>query len=339
MGSELAGQLLAVNPSANNWVNTPVEGMKNQVNPWSSQKRASSDGDKESLFLSSLPKGEQLTGRLRSQIFAIPAQLQFFMAGHDGFPDKAPQKKNMLQLRLAGRDETVATAYPPRNDMAQPVKWDLKAMGKSDAIGQKGYLEIVDADDAGAYAWLAVGRFSPAVVAVPADEPGLVAKRQTEAAELARTLPAPQLELPLQKMISNPNTAREARLAGARALVSFHPNEKLGAVAEVLGDAATPEPLQAAIIQSLAGNASDTLLAEAMKTLPRRLQLKVAQSLAGSTAGSDELLKLVSAGQAPAALLQERTVKDKLTATKPENAKRIQELTRNLSSASEELQS
>jgi putative heme-binding domain-containing protein len=337
-GAELAGQLLAVEPAANTWVNSPIEGMKNQGNPWSSQKRASADGDKESLFLCSLPKGEQLTGRLRSQTFAIPARLEFYMAGHDGSPDKPAQKKNMMQLRLAGSDENIATANPPRNDTAQAIKWDFKSMGKSDVVGQKGYLEIVDGDEGGAYAWMAVGRFSPAVVSVPADEPGLVAKRQAEAAELARTLPAPQLEPALRKLVANPATASEARMASAKALVTFHPNEQLGAVVEVLGDSATPEPLQVAIVQSLTGKTSDGLLAEAMKTLPRRLQLKVAQSLAGSATGSDDLLKLVGAGQAPASLLQERSVKDKLTAAKPENAKRIEQLTRNLSSAGEQLQ-
>src|SRR5256885_14876153 len=75
--------------------------MANPANPWFVQKRVSADGDKSSSFLCSLPPGaESLTGVLRSKPFTIPAKLSFFLAGHDGYPDKPPQKKNVVRLRL-----------------------------------------------------------------------------------------------------------------------------------------------------------------------------------------------------------------------------------------------
>jgi putative heme-binding domain-containing protein len=338
-GAELAEKLLAsVENSTNTWVNIQVEGLKSSANPWTTQQRTSADGDKQSPFLCSLPKGEQLTGKLRSQPFIIPQKLSFFMAGHDGFPDKPAQNKNMIHLRLAETGEIVATAKPPRNDTARRVSWDFRAMGKGDSVGKRGVVEIIDGDEGSAYAWLAVGRFSPAVVSVPLAEPGFAAKRQADAAELARTLPAPKLESRLTKILLKSETPNETKLACGRALLAFHPNEQLSAVVETLGDPGTPSALRDSICRALAGERAGDLLKEAMKMLPGRLQLKLAQSLAGTASGADSLIQLVSQGQAPAALLRERTVKEKLTATKPENAKKIQELTQSLSPASEQLQ-
>src|SRR5437667_453788 len=82
------------------------------------------------------PGGEKLTGILRSKPFIIPEKLSFFMAGHDGSPDKPPRKKNLVRLRDARTQEVLARSAPPRNDTAQPFSWDL-----SKFAGRKGYLE------------------------------------------------------------------------------------------------------------------------------------------------------------------------------------------------------
>src|SRR5439155_24064302 len=148
-GAELAGQLLgSAEDDKNNWHNTPVEGMKETKNPWFVQQRASADGDKASPFLCSLPPGgERLTGILRSEPFQVPPRLRFFIAGHDGQPLNAPQRKNVVRLRAADTQEILAEQFPPRNDLAQPVAWDLAR-----EAGRKAYLEVVDGDDGNAYA-------------------------------------------------------------------------------------------------------------------------------------------------------------------------------------------
>ena len=73
--------------------------MDNATNPWFVQPRNSADGNTDAQwFPCSLPPGgEKLTGILRSRQFAIPERLSFFIAGHDGFPDKPAQKKNVLR--------------------------------------------------------------------------------------------------------------------------------------------------------------------------------------------------------------------------------------------------
>ena len=136
------------------WENFPIPGAKDTENPWVFQQRASADGNKEAQFYSSLVKGEQKTGILRSQPFELPEKLSFWCAGHIGLPPKVLDF-NYIRLRAAGSDELLAESRPPRNDLAQKIEWDLAGHK-----GKKGYVEIIDADAGGAYAWLAVGRFS-----------------------------------------------------------------------------------------------------------------------------------------------------------------------------------
>src|SRR5258706_220447 len=183
-GAALAEQLfVSVDANSLEWRNMPIKG-GDTTNPWFLEKRESADGDKASRFISSLsPGGEKLVGILRSKPFTIPARLSFFLAGHDGSPDKPPVKKNLIRLRNAATQEIIARAVPPRNDIPQPISWDL-----GQHAGEQGYLEIVDGNRGHSYAWLAVGRFNPAVVALPKIIPNHLDNRQPAAAELAGAL-------------------------------------------------------------------------------------------------------------------------------------------------------
>src|SRR5262249_40808442 len=123
--SELAEKLiqpLAVKEME--WHSMPVKG-NDSNDPWSLQKRKSQDG-KQFQFISSLPGGEKSTGVLRSRAFAVPPELSFFMAGHDGPPDKELLGKNFVRLRESATDVILTNEPPPRNDTAELITWDLK---------------------------------------------------------------------------------------------------------------------------------------------------------------------------------------------------------------------
>src|SRR5207248_669496 len=199
------------------------------ANPWAVQKRPSADGNKSSTFLSSLPHGENLTGILRSKTFSIPARLTFFLAGHDGFPDKPIGKKNLVRLCLAADHSVLKQTPPPRNDLAQKISWDLSAHQ-----GQEGYLELIDRDEAGAYAWLAAGRFEPPVVEVPASDPSQISQRQQSGADIARTLRARELEPDLSRLFTSRSVEPDARAAMARALAANSPASTLPTLAQSL---------------------------------------------------------------------------------------------------------
>ena len=128
-----------------------------ETNPWRpSTRRGSADGQKNSRLFSSFPTGEKQTGIFRSAVFEIRDDFDFWMAGHDGYPDKPARKQNCVRLRLASSHAILKTWYPPRNDTAQRFQLEDPGLSK----GQRVYVELVDDNSAGAFAWLAVGRFS-----------------------------------------------------------------------------------------------------------------------------------------------------------------------------------
>jgi putative heme-binding domain-containing protein len=338
-GTALAEKLLAsIDPDALVWVNMPLEGVANLANPWFLQKRASADGDRKSLFLCSLPPGgESLTGVLRSKAFPIPPKLTFWLAGHDGFPDKPPQKRNFIRLRRAGTQEVCAEAFPPRNDTAQKVTWDL-----GQHAGQQGFLEVTDGDTGSAYAWLAVGRFDPPVVPLPSVNPSLVAQRQQAAAELAARLELASLEPQLTAIVAGQSGDPEARAAAARALLALRPGSPFSAVALLLADTAIPLALRDKIGQALTDpspRSAQRVLLEALQAASYRAQARLAQALASHPEGGEALLQTVAEGKVSPRVLLERPVRDKLIAVRPDDgAMRIGQLTKGLAPAADQPQ-
>ncbi len=334
--SDLDERLFAAADSkAQEWRNSPIKG-HDPTDPWVVEKRKSSDGNNESQFLCSLtPGGEKYTGVVRSRTFVIPDKLGFFMAGHDGPPGKGPRKKNLIRLVDAESHEVLTHSGPPRNDTAQPFSWDL-----SKWAGKQGAIEIVDGDSGDAYAWLAVGRFEPAVVSVPKVSPSEADKWEQSAAEIAGELHLTNCEPKLAGLLEDENADADARAAAAKALSevsgpahvdefrkvvsnSDEPSKLRGKVADVLGQISSPE--------------AKATIVEALRNAPTSLQTELALALASTREGAEALLDAVGDGKASARLLQQRKVKDHLTASKPANLdERLQKLTANIPTASEE---
>ena len=334
-GDDLATTLL--NPSTGDelgWQNTPIDGMKETKNPWFVQTRECADGAK-ARFLCSLPTGgEHLTGTLRSKAFAAPKNLRFFVAGHDGPPHEGPQGKNAVRLRSADSNEVLLQAAPPRNDIAQKLSWDL---GRN--AGKEVYFEVVDSDTGSGYAWLAIGRIEPPVVAIPKHDPSEIARRRQAGAELARTLQLKHLQPQLVALLKKPDT--ETQAASARTLAGWSNNGELTALASIVGEPNAPQAARERALTAFENaNASATraALTEVMRISPRRVQVKLAQALATSADGAQALLALVTQRIAPASLLQDQTVKEKLIASDTSLRSRIEELTKGLSPIDEAVQ-
>ena len=124
------------------------------ASPWIPQVRASSDGVTGVRYITSLPPGgESLTGVLRSVSFAMPDELTFFINGHRGFPNDKEHDKNFVRLVDAKTDGELRRVYPPRHDTGVPVRWKLDRPHDV-------FIEVVDGDTGGAFAWIGVARFS-----------------------------------------------------------------------------------------------------------------------------------------------------------------------------------
>ena len=336
-GKDIAAHLaVTLNEQSELWVNYHFEANGTQPNPWAYQDRGSEDG-KTAKFFSSLPGGEQLTGILRSKPFTIPENLSFFMAGHDGPLDKPRQKKNLIRLVSADTRETIKQEYATRNDVAKKFTWDLKA----DA-GKQGYLEIVDADTAGAWAWIAVGRFEPEVVPMPATEPRTLEQRKIMLAEMVRDFKLVGYEPQLAGWLRSKNESEDVRTSSARTLLAMNPEAHFADVKNICMDSDESEVMREKAIDALAElntPASRGVIVDVLQTSPEYMQAKEALSLANSVDGAEKLLELAEAGKVPRRLLLPRKIQERLIAMKPADCeRRIGTLTKGLSPLNAEIQ-
>ena len=333
--NEIAIKLLESSSGASlSWANEVVPGKPKPDNPWELRARVSQDGDKGSLFLDSLVKGEQLTGLYRSEPFELPAKLSFWCAGHNGVPGAPFKPKNFIRLRDASTHALLREAMPPRNDTAQKIEWDLaefvvppsggtkeeKTPPKGGTTnGRRGYIELLDADEGSGYAWLAVGRFS-----VEGLNPSRGVEQQIAAANLVGDFKISDLKSQISDRLASRETDSRAKEAFARALLALQPDSILSALLPLIGDASLPESLReqvsVAIVAAtpLAADAKTKLLLAVVKAIPERLQLRLAESLASDVAGAESLLRLAKEGHVSPRLLTRPSVKQRLDAIKSE---------------------
>ncbi len=299
------------------------------------QSRISQDGATDT-FLSSLPRGETLIGIYRSKTFAVPERLSFFMAGHNGHGSATPAPKNFIRLRDAATNEQLMEATPPRDDTARKTTWELKKFA-----GKKAYIELIDGDDATAYAWLAIGRFSPAVVELPSDPAG-AGQRMQAAIEIAGQLKLTEAEPRLAEIITIKKFGDGVRAAAATALAANTSEKNDGAFAAILRDVNDSTAIRETAAGALGASANaehKAALIEALQGAPEKFQTKIALALCQSPAGVEQLLKSITDGKASPRLLLNRAVADRLDALKiagmPE---RIGKLTKGLPAVNEQIQ-
>jgi putative heme-binding domain-containing protein len=299
--------LPAVRPAALAWRNVPLDAAPNAASPWDWQERRQADTGADARMLSSLPRGESLTGVLRSRPFKAPPSLSFFLAGHDGPPDAPPRRRNLVRLVAADTGDVLLEAPPPRNDTAQRVTWDLRLVAGRDVR-----LEVVDGDAGGAYAWLAFGRLEPAVVPWPALPPAVLAERQAAFAELAQLAEADQWDEALNTLARHPDADLAARAAALRALAALEDAPEGRAAADLIGDAALPAAWRQRFADAALGDGDeldDSFLPAVWREAPRRFQARLAAFMAQDPAG---LLEAAEAGEVPAPLLREPAVRERL---------------------------
>jgi len=205
--------------------------------------------------------------------------------------------------------------------------------------GRLGYLEIVDGDTRGGYAWLSIGRFAPAVVAVPSTNPGQLEERRETAARLVADFRLAKFKSQARQHLANDRIEGKVRATLARALLEFDPDIRLSGLVFLLNEPGVSRPLKrqiTGVIRQREEKRVDETLVAVFKNAPEKMQQTLAQSLAGNRKGADALLNLVERGLASPRLLQIAAVRTQLLAAKPANAKkRIDQLTEDLPSLNE----
>ncbi|MGB0578899.1 MAG: DUF7133 domain-containing protein [Limisphaerales bacterium] len=330
-GNELAGRLLSkANLDRNVWGNLPPNSTRHNANPWSLQERKCADGKKVKL-LSSHPHGERLRGRLRSRIFELPDTLEFYLCGHSGKPGEADLGRNIVRLRLAN-GRIIQSQKPPRHDTAKLITWDLKEFA-----GQEGYVEASDGDASHSYAWMAFGRFQPALSELRIVDVARQESRMIAAAKFVQELKLTAHKSTIANLLADRNGGLLVRKEAAATLASLSAGGLRWAGVNIVGDQRLPERLRDSIADALAaGQALGPLLEQASKSSAHDDQLRLAFALAGVTPGAELLLQLVDQGLASPRVLQNSEVETKLQASAPkELTKRLARLTKDLPAADE----
>ena len=324
-GGRMATRLLADAASWTPWVNVPLP--KATADPWDWQTRRCEDG-REARLMSSHPHGEQLTGRLQSAPFKLPAQLSFYLCGHHGYPGKPDNRLNRVRLLDARTGAVLREVHPPRHDTARRVVWQFEK-----ERGREVMFEAVDGDPAGAYAWLAFGRFEPALPELELKTARAISDRLASGAALAGDLKLNRLQPQLRIVLLNRRAGGAARVNAARAYVALaDPIRVEPVVAALLKDRREPLGLRVALVSAAAPvRALHADVLTAFAAAPAGEQVRFARALADHAHGARALLDAAEKGRVPAQLLLDDEVRLRL----PEGMlPRVAILTRGLQAAS-----
>ncbi len=309
---ELATDLLALDQQLSPlpWTFIPSGDPDNRETVWEiSRRRQAADRSPPEPLWSSFPHGEQRTGIYRSATFPLPRTFSFWIAGHDGFPDKPMQQRNLVRVHDAETGEILASFSPPRNDTAELRSWNPVSDSGQQLTGREVYVELVDNDPGTAYAWLAVGRFS-----VKELNPSELSADRRVGADLAGRFRLQPLRDDLIRL-ARVSGDRETRGALTAAVAEIDDDCRIQALAETIRIADLDQPLQNEIIDAIdRQDPTSDLLARALKSATAVDQLRVARRLVSDRPGVESLLALVAAGQATNRLLVAPEIRSRLDA-------------------------
>lgn len=315
-GLRLANELLAHADPGRSWRNIPMEG-RPTANPWTYETRAFADGSQERV-LSSYPRGENLTGTLRTPVFSAPATLEFWLCGHDGTPERPAPGRNRVRLFAVDDGTVLREAAPPRNDVAQKITWNL-----SQHVGRSVYLDVSDEDTGNAFAWLAIGRIQADGLSMPERSPSETAALWTGACELITQLRPTSGKIPdavvanLRRLALQPGDS-SLRVTAVRAWAAVDSTDRvlreLGWLVLDGGDDPTVrEGVAEVLVNRFPGPGGDAVL-QSLVEAPARLQIAFARTLARRPHTAERFLQTVESGSVPARVVQDRQVQDLLKA-------------------------
>ncbi len=287
------------------WSQLPLADANGLQLAWAIQRQPR-EGRAEGLFFGGRPDGELGVGILRSEPFPLPATLTFWLAGHDGFPDRPAVGKNRVLLRDVQTGRILAETSAPRQDAAVQVEWRIP-----DRVDQEVLLEVVDGLSASAYAWIAVGEFSLKSLNPVVDVPAPMA------AQLISAFHIRELDEELARLATDESISLPDRAEVWRAQLALSPDAQLSSVLPLALDMTIDPSLRTAISQQLASRdtaASGDLLKRSLQVATESRQRQIADTLCGSSVGAERLMELVRSGAASARLLTVPTIRQKLEA-------------------------
>jgi putative heme-binding domain-containing protein len=145
----------------------------------------------------------------------------------------------------------------------------------------------------------------------------------------------------LENWVERSNAPPDLRAAAADALLRVAPEQGFPTLRKLLANPKLSAEFSQRILVVFAssGNKEARLDArDALKTVPYRTAVQIGLALAGTRDGADDLLIAVKEGKAPARLLQEKAILERLRGSNaPDWQKRVNDLTKNLPPADQRI--
>jgi putative heme-binding domain-containing protein len=145
----------------------------------------------------------------------------------------------------------------------------------------------------------------------------------------------------LEDLLTGSRVSLELRLAAAEALQKAMPQHGIPVLRHVSAETTTPASLRERLLLLMASSANKEARLDArdsLKDAPYRLALAIGTALATSPLGAEDLLDAIKQGKAPARLLQERVILERLRGAKLANLdQQIADLTRGLTAPDQRL--
>lgn len=303
---ELAAELLRRSSNSKEpltWQYAALPGTRDRGNPFVKQTRSSAD-KRDAAYFCTLPSGEQRTGVYRSAAFEVSDTFRFFTAGHIGPPNKPVVARSFIRLREAESHQILYESTPPRNDIAQPIEWNTSSHN-----GKRVYVEIVDGDTRGAYAWLAVGRFSESRL-----NPSNASEDRRRAAELFGAFRLQKLRLEFENLLRNEAGDPATDRAVLVALGQLAHSTRMSACGEALSLPARNDAFRKLVVEAAfsGDKAMDKALETAMLSATAVTQTRLAKQLVSDQSGSQLLMTMIENGKASATLLLDPAVLERL---------------------------
>ena len=154
------------------------------------------------------------------------------------------------------------------------------------------------------------------------------------ASTIVRTFEIRGFENALKKAAFHPKSDADTATAVARTLIALQPDTSTATLAPLLADPALPAAIRGRLATALAETKTPNAVSAivgAIRSAPYQVQKSLATALAGFHEGAEALLAACTDGTAPALLLRERSLIDRLKAAKlPGLEARLTRLTANL---------
>jgi putative heme-binding domain-containing protein len=164
-----------------------------------------------------------------------------------------------------------------------------------------------------------VGRFEPAIVAVPSGDYNQLSQRRIAAAEIAGSLRLERTEPNLMKLLANPQADVNGRSAAAKTLAIFDSAAGIKALTAILQDGGADQALREKVAEGLGQSkqaAASTALDAALRAAPENSQAKLASALAAGHDGAERLLQSISEGKVTPRVLQDKALRERLAAAR-----------------------